>query len=81
MNKNPSRGIYIPTTSKVHPIYEKGHPYYENVHPLYEKRTSQLRVKYILTTSKKVRKYKNFILKGLFLLYKVFFSKTVEADI
>ena len=81
MNKNPSRGIYIPTTSKVHPIYEKGHPYYENVHPLYEKRTSQLRVKYILTTSKEVRKCKFFILGGLFLLYELYFSKTAEEDI
>ena len=81
MNKNPSRGIYIPTTSKVHPIYEKGHPYYENVHPFYEKRTSQLRVKYILTTSKEVRKCKFFILGGLFLLYELYFSKTAEEDI
>ena len=60
MNKNPSRGIYIPTRSKVHPIYEKGHPYYENVHPFYEKRTSQLRVKDIFTTSKEVKKCLNF---------------------
>ena len=81
MNKNPSRGIYIPTTSKVHPIYEKGHPYYENVHPLYEKRTSQLLVKYILNTSKKVRKCKIFILKGLYLLYESFVSKIAEDDI
>ena len=81
MNKNPSRGIYIPTTIKVHPIYEKGHPYYENVHPFYEKRTSQLRVKYILTTSKEVRKCKFFILGGLFLLYELYFSKTAEEDI
>ena len=81
MNKNPSRGIYIPTTSKVHPIYEKGHPYYKNVHPLYEKRTSQLRVKYILTTSKEAWKCKFFILGGLLLLYALYFSITAEEDI
>ena len=81
VNKNPSGGIYIPTTRKVHPNYEKGQPYYENVHPLYEKRTSQLRVKYIFTTSKKVRKCKIFILNGLFLLIEEFFSKIAETDI
>ena len=42
---------------------------------------NHIRVKYILTTSKEVRKCKFFILGGLFLFYALHFSKTDEADI
>ena len=76
-----NKGITGELELEVRSIHEKGYPYYENVHPLYEKRTSQLRVKYILTTSKEVRKCKFFILGGLFLLYELYFSKTAEEDI